>query len=906
MASVAEEIAIKLGVKTGDLKAALSDAGASIKKFKKEGESTESEGLLGSLKKQVAGLNNLKQLFLGGAIAGAVKGFFQLAIDSANASTDATDKNAAAVREFGRELEQVKGVAATVAVATVGTFNRIGSAIGDLINFNIAFAKGGQEGVKIWNESRKLAEETAKGAEEVEARLAEVRKKHGAEFLAITKELKDLEQKSQEQKLKGLDIFQTERNLFLKIADLKTQLENGDLTILERRRLILELARTQLTADEATLAVKKEHVAEEKKYAEEQKKAAEDAAKAAEEDRKNRQLEIAQETELAVLVMKAAEEREAGSLAAVAGTKRLTAAERERLEVLQLQSEAQSVQADIKKLYEEMNKRDLTGTEVDRLAKLKAQAVALNDQIEARKKISIGLQGDVELLVLTSKSVGSLTEKERARKAELELITIEEKAQLELKRLHAKILDETITPGEKARVAELTKQLELLDLAAKKVHGTLTPADTDRLAVLVQQTGAIGQQIVAKVEVVKATTDQLKPEKNVTTEVGEQSRALGRVMSEKERIALETAGVQLGAEKTITAELQEQLDIIEEQAAAEAELANFRKGGTIKHEGDVRNLDDKDLSALIAKLGRDLIALKASMGPMPAGYTPIEQLLLQQNLEQARREQAARTIAAQKQRTSPKIPDAVKDVGNGDAAKAAEDAAKKAADAVKKEQEAIEKRWEELVKQEAEREKERAAASAAAKKDADEQARARSLSAKEEAELFALQTKQIETLTAAEVLRMEQLKLQKLELAGQLEIDGLIAKKITDGLTPAEGVRLLTLIEQDKALKEQIAKKGEIAQTTTALATVEKTITAETKEQAKAANLVADAAERELEARKRFEQTQQFFNDGARSPNVPGADDSSTLQTLVRRGTEANEAVAQTLKNMFPDKYGGR
>jgi hypothetical protein len=39
-----EEIAIKLGIKAGDLKSVLSDAGATIKQFKKEGEGGDDEG----------------------------------------------------------------------------------------------------------------------------------------------------------------------------------------------------------------------------------------------------------------------------------------------------------------------------------------------------------------------------------------------------------------------------------------------------------------------------------------------------------------------------------------------------------------------------------------------------------------------------------------------------------------------------------------------------------------------------------------------------------------------------------------------------------------------------------------------------------------------------------------------
>ena len=72
-----------------------------------------------------------KNLIGGSVLARVVRSFFDTAIEAAQKSTDATDKNAAAVREFARGLDEVKGIGASVAVATVGFFNRIGGAIGD-------------------------------------------------------------------------------------------------------------------------------------------------------------------------------------------------------------------------------------------------------------------------------------------------------------------------------------------------------------------------------------------------------------------------------------------------------------------------------------------------------------------------------------------------------------------------------------------------------------------------------------------------------------------------------------------------------------------------------------------------------------------------------------------------------
>lgn len=369
-----EEIAIRLGVKSGDLKAALLDAGASIKKFKKEGESGPNEGLLGTLKKSRQGLEDLKSVFLGGAAAAAVKGFFGMAIDAANKSTDATDTNAAAVREFAKGLDEAKGIAASLAVTTVGAFNKLGAAIGDTVNIVRSFIENGLQGFEVWARVQDAVVATGKAAEESERRLAEVRKKNGAEFLAITKELEQIEKKMADQKLKGLTVYETERNLLIKLSGLQQELANFEGTAIDRRRLTLELAKTQLAADEATLQVRKAEADAEKKNAEERKKADDEERKAFEDLSERRALDRASELEMFTLQRKNAAT--------------LTAAERARLAVLEAMAVLRINEVEIETLLEKKIRDGLTPAEAKRLDVLIAQKNKLTEQLAQKTALA--------------------------------------------------------------------------------------------------------------------------------------------------------------------------------------------------------------------------------------------------------------------------------------------------------------------------------------------------------------------------------------------------------------------------------------------------------------------------------------------------------------------------------------
>jgi hypothetical protein len=419
MASVTEEIAIKLGIKNADLKAVLADSGAAIKTFKKTGESTGDDGLLGTIKKQTRGLNDLKQLLTGGAMAGAVKGFFNLAIESANKSTDANDQNARAVREFGRSLEDMKGIAGKVAVAVVGFFNRIGEAAGDWQNKVDAFYKGGPAAVEEYNRVEKIVVETARAAEEIEKRLADTRKRHGAEFLSITKQLQQLEEKTADLRQKALTPMQQEQDLLVKAVKLRDELVAYEGEAIGRRRLELQIAETGYKLLEATGARKKEQAdIEEKrietlrKEREEETKMYEEAYKAAEDRKQARALDKGEEVELFLLRNK--------------NSATLTTADRARLAVLELQKKEKAAAVEIEELEAKIIDGTLTPSDKKRLVELVKQKETIDKQLAAKQAMTgatnqqIAAEQQVVVVLTEELRIQKMLTEENERQAQIE------------------------------------------------------------------------------------------------------------------------------------------------------------------------------------------------------------------------------------------------------------------------------------------------------------------------------------------------------------------------------------------------------------------------------------------------------------------------------------------------------
>jgi hypothetical protein len=311
-------------------------------------------------------VRTLHHLILGGGIVTLVREFFDMAVERAEKLKGTVDDNAEAVREFGEGLHGIKEGFADVALVTVGFFNRAGQGWGDLINYAKAYVMHGHEGVEAWRENAAAIAETGHEAEEAEVRLAKAKKEHGAEFLAITKELADTEKKSQELKLKGLTLLETQQLLETHISELIEKQANPENDKITQRRLQVEIARTQLALDENILAVAKQS-------AEQTKKEDDELEKQAEKANADRALDEKSELELFALKQK--------------NIGLLTKAERERLDVLTLQKKEKENQVSITELEQKLVSGTLTPAEEKQLSALMKQGEEIQKQIAKKTEV---------------------------------------------------------------------------------------------------------------------------------------------------------------------------------------------------------------------------------------------------------------------------------------------------------------------------------------------------------------------------------------------------------------------------------------------------------------------------------------------------------------------------------------
>lgn len=633
--AAADEIAIKLGIKVGEFNAALADANASVKKLKKEGEGD----FFGGFKSAKKSVNDLKDALVAGGIATAVVSFFNAAIEAANKSTDATNKNAAAVREFGKGIEEIKSVGANVAVATVGFFNRIGSSIGDLINTTVAFTKGGLAGALEQEKVARVVEETAKAADAAERRLAEVRKKNGAEFLAITKELADIEKKSQEQKLKGADAQTTELNLVAKMTELRTKAATVENDAIERRRVALDIAKTQLALDEANLAAKKENQAVIAKIAEEEKRHADILAKNLSNEERISKLRRdvadaefavisatgnALKTNEAILALKKAQnalseeeqrilietnkQRSLGGdldaqlfLLRKKNSSEGIADEKERLTVITLQNQELLVQRNISELLAKESARG--GLSIEEKAILNS----LQEQQQTIAAMIVQRQTVNRIVLDSGAATAKATASEKEALAVLELQAAKAENLAKQKDILAKIQSETVTPAETATLELLRQQSTQLDLQIvqkqkislgikedlelfvlqQKNAAALTESERLRKEELILQTKEKILQKEIEVLYGKLMDNTITPaEKEQLNQLIKQSQEIGKQITAKQDLSKFTTGQQLPAEEKITGSYREQIGMIGD-IITEKDKAIFKAAG-VQLQGEQR------------------------------------------------------------------------------------------------------------------------------------------------------------------------------------------------------------------------------------------------------------------------------------------------------------------------------
>ena len=106
MSSSVDEIAIKLGIQTGDLKAALSDANAKITDFGSQGARSV-DGLTAAVHETHSALRTLHQFLLAGGLVEVIKKFYETAISYADKHKELTDEETESVRRFGETLKTV-------------------------------------------------------------------------------------------------------------------------------------------------------------------------------------------------------------------------------------------------------------------------------------------------------------------------------------------------------------------------------------------------------------------------------------------------------------------------------------------------------------------------------------------------------------------------------------------------------------------------------------------------------------------------------------------------------------------------------------------------------------------------------------------------------------------------------
>jgi hypothetical protein len=357
--AVVDEIAVKLGVQTGDLKAALNDASATIKKFGQDG-SKDTEGFGESIKGIHKGMRELKEVFAVGGALEAVKGFFEKAISYANEHKEDTDENTEAVRRFGESYESISGLVTKASVQTLGFLNRAGEAWGNLIAY---VANGGEKAMK--------AIEVTEDAERNLAKIAEQRKQTQKEIAEVDGKLADAEQKKKDAAFETLTVQQKLDDVYQRIVTTTITLKTTAEGTLAHEKAKLDLL--NLEAESTKLeAERAKQVAEDKKKADE------------EQVQRNQKLAL---DEKSMLDMFELQRKSAMGL---------TQEESNRLKLYQLETEEKKVHLDIADLEAKLIQGKLTPADKDRLDQLISQDKKLVDQITHLTQLTTGTKEQVK------------------------------------------------------------------------------------------------------------------------------------------------------------------------------------------------------------------------------------------------------------------------------------------------------------------------------------------------------------------------------------------------------------------------------------------------------------------------------------------------------------------------------
>ncbi len=245
MADVVGEIAAKLGLQTGEFKAALADANASVKAFG-EGGSHEVSGLTEAVHETHHAFRLFHQFLVGGGIVEAVKKFYELAIEYAEKHKDANEEDLQSLENIKTGLERAKDSIGEAALKAVGFVDHLVSGFEYIaVGVKSAFAgEGFVAGVRNF--------QAIEDSEENINRLLEKTKKTKEEIAKIDEQIEKLEAEKSQHEFEALDAAERKRiieeQLFQQYLILKTTIE-GSLAHENARLAILKLEKLEVKAE---------------------------------------------------------------------------------------------------------------------------------------------------------------------------------------------------------------------------------------------------------------------------------------------------------------------------------------------------------------------------------------------------------------------------------------------------------------------------------------------------------------------------------------------------------------------------------------------------------------------------------------------------------------------------------
>ncbi len=392
MSSTVDEIAIKLGIQKGDLKAALADSNAEIKAFGEHG-SHDVGALTEAIHETHKAMRLFHQFLMAGGLVEAFKEIFEKGISYAEKHKDLMDENTQATRRFGETLKTDSDL------------------IGSLLNQVIGFAARAGEGwaelytaITIGSEKAHNAQEINEAAEENLKKLAEARKDTIKEIARLTDEAAAKEVERGWADFEALGIMEKMELLegaIVEGLEKASHLEEQSLEFQKTKRDVLEYQSKliKLAAEDEKETAKRQEEAVKKEF--------DDITKLHEKQIKNTK-------EAAILLLK--------------GKENLTAVEKEQLKLLQGQTTEAAQQVETQALYQKLLEGTILPGEKERLKVLVGQTdEAKKQHAEAQATVdvwlgykdkvnqtggSVNALSDAQLEALRRKLAGQISEEE--------------------------------------------------------------------------------------------------------------------------------------------------------------------------------------------------------------------------------------------------------------------------------------------------------------------------------------------------------------------------------------------------------------------------------------------------------------------------------------------------------------